>query len=63
MAVEDRLGTVAQQLEGTRRYIRLIIGNTFSPDTLTELKANAKDLCDAARAELDLIKDDIDALE
>jgi len=63
MSVEDRLGIVQQQIERTRRYVRLVIGNTFSPDTLDELKNNAKDLCDDAKAELDLVKNEIDELE
>ena len=62
MAVEDRLGTVHQHTEGIRRYARLIISNTFTPETLAELKGNAKDLCDNAKAELDLIKNEIDEL-
>jgi len=62
MALEDRLGTVYQQIEGIRRYARLIISNSFTPDTLAELKGNAKDLSDSAKAELDLIKNDIDEL-
>lgn len=62
MAVEDRLGKVHEQIEGIRRYARLIVSNSFTPDTLTELKGNAKDLCDSAKAELDLVKNDIDEL-
>lgn len=62
MAVEDRLGTVQQRIEGIRRYARLIISNSFTTETLAELKGNAKDLCDDTKAEVDLIKNDIDEL-
>ncbi len=63
MAVEDRLGIVNQHIEKARRYVRLIVGNSFSSVTLDELKANAKDRCDDAKDELDLAKDEIDELQ
>jgi len=62
MAVEDRLRTLREKVDEIQRYARLVISNTFSPETLTELKGHAKDFCDEAKAELDLIKNDIDEL-
>jgi len=60
MAVIDRAAIIRQKLEGLERYARLVISNTFTSETLTELKGNAKDLCDEVKDEADLVKLDID---
>ena len=59
MAVEDRISQVLEQLERLRRYTRLVINDGFSDATLTELKTNAKTICDDIKAEVDQIKTDI----
>jgi len=60
VAVEDRLAQVQTHLESLRRYARLVIADGFTPATLDELKTNAKSICDAIKAEINLIKTDID---
>lgn len=59
MAVLDRLVAVRAKLDEIARYTELVTRNSFTDDTLEELKGNAKSLCDEAKGELDLIKADI----
>jgi len=60
MAVEDRIAVVQALLDGIKRYARLVQGNSFTEDTLSELKGNAKDVCNEAKSEIDSTKTDID---
>lgn len=59
MAVLDRILVMREKLDEVARYTQLVTTNSFTPETLDELKANAKSLCDEAKGELDFIKADI----
>ncbi len=59
MAVIDRAAIIRQKLEGLERYAQLVTSNSFTEETLDELKTNAQSLCDEVKAEADLIKTDI----
>ena len=60
MAVEDRISQVQNLLERLRRYTRLVISDGFTDETLAELRNNAKSICNDIKAEIGLIKTDID---
>lgn len=60
MAMDDRIEIVRQLLERVRNYNRLIVNDNFEVSTIDDMKGNAKDICDAIKDEVDLIKTEID---
>jgi len=60
MAIEDNIAQVRKRLDMISQYNNMVRNNNFEPDTITDMKGNAKDICDAAKSELDTIKDEID---
>jgi len=60
MGIDDRIEEVRRLLERVRSYNRLVFSDNFEPGTIADMKGNAKDICDQAKAEIDEIKDEID---
>jgi len=60
MMIGERIGRILDLLEKIRRYERVIAADNFEPATVADMKGNAKDFCDQAKAEIDQIKSEID---
>ena len=56
MAIEDRVERVKVLLDRIRVYNTLVHQNDFKPDTVGDMKGNAKEMCDEAKSEVDQIK-------
>jgi len=63
MTIESKIEGVKRLLERVRDYKGLIEADSFESGTIVDMKGNAKDLCDAAKIEIDSIKDEIDSWE
>lgn len=59
MAIGDRVDGVKRLLDRVHDYEHLIVADNFEPATIDDMKGNAKALCDAAKAEIDNIKSEI----
>lgn len=60
MGIDDRIEQVRTLLERVRSYHRLLLADNFEAATVTDMKSNAKAICDEAKAELDELKAEID---
>lgn len=60
MAIENDIAQARALLDKIYQYERLVVGNTFQPDTIADMKGNAKDLCDEVKDKIDDIKTEID---
>ena len=60
MAIDDRIEQVRRLLERVRSYHRLLLADNFAPSSISDMKSNAKAICDQAKAETDGIKGEID---
>lgn len=60
MGIDDRIEQTKRLLERVRGYNRLIVNDNFEAATISDMKGNAKDVCNQAKAELDEIKNEID---
>lgn len=58
--ISQRVEEVLHLLDRVRSYDRLITSDSFKPDTISDMKNNAKDICKQAKDEIDLIKGEID---
>lgn len=58
--IGQRVEQVLRLLDKVRSYDRLITSDSFEPDTISDMKGNAKDICKQAKDEIDLIKSEID---
>jgi len=63
MAIESKIDGVKRLMERVHDYQHMIEADSFEPPTVEDMKGNAKDLCDAAKAEIDNIKAEIDSWE
>lgn len=63
MAIEDRIETVKALLKKLSNYNRIVVENNFEPSTITDIKKNAKSLCDDIKTEVKEIKDEINNWE
>jgi len=61
MSVINKVNAVTRLLERINDYERIILADGFEAATVVDMKSNAKDLCDAAKAEIDNIKTEIDS--
>ena len=57
--MEDRIVHIKSLLDNIIRYNRMIIADNFEPDTVEDMKGNAKAICDEIKSEADNIKDEI----
>lgn len=60
MSIGDRIGVVRGLLDRIIAYDHMVASDSFTPDTITDMKGNAKDICDAVKSETDNIKIEID---
>lgn len=60
MVIDNRIEQVRSLLERIRSYNRLIVADSFESSTINDLKGNAKDICDQAKAQIDEVKSEID---
>ncbi len=60
MAIDQRAREVSLLLDRINSYDRLILADNFEPNTVSDIKNNAKDICNQIKSEVDLIKGDID---
>lgn len=60
MMIGERIGRILNLLERIRRYERVITADNLEPATVDDMKGNAKDFCDQAKAEINQIKSEID---
>lgn len=63
MSIEDRMAAVKRLLDKVASYDHLITTDNFEPDTIDDMKGNAKDICNVAKTEIDQIKAEIDQWE
>ena len=59
MSIAERIALVRSLLDRLHSYERLIDADNFEPNTVDDIKGNAKDLCDAIKIEADSIKTEI----
>lgn len=60
MSIKDKIDDAAFLLQKVKKYDDLILGNNFTDATVLDMKQNAKDVCDEAKADIDDIKTEID---
>ncbi len=60
MSVAERIALIRSLLDKLHGYQRMIDGNSFENSTVTDIKGNAKDLCDQVKNEINSIKTEID---
>lgn len=60
MAIEDRIAAVKRLMDKVVSYDHLITADSFEPDTIDDMKGNAKDICNTVKTEIDQIKAEID---
>ena len=60
MSIATKIDEIAAHLQLIRQYVVLIDANNFEEATVTDMKGNAKDTCDTAKADIDAIKSLID---
>lgn len=59
MAIEDNIAQVRSKLDMISQYNNMILNNNFEPDTITDMKGNAKNICDGIETEVAAIKVEI----
>ena len=59
MSVAERIALIRSLLDKLHSYQRMIDGNSFENSTVTDIKGNAKSLCDQIKSEADSIKAEI----
>lgn len=61
MTISEKCDRVSALLTKIKRYEAIVVGDTFGGDAMDEIKDNTKSIADEAKAELDLIKDEVDS--
>ena len=57
--IQDNIRNIKRLLEKLEAYDNLITGDNFEPATVTDMKENAKGVCNQIKAEVDQIKAEI----
>ena len=60
MTIENRVERVKVLLDRIKVYNRLVIQNSFKPETVDDMRDNAKEMCGEAKSEVDQIKTEVD---
>ncbi len=63
MAISESVDKVGVLLEKVRIFNRVVEDNELEPDTVADMKGNAKNFCDQAKTEINNIKNEINAWE
>lgn len=58
--IRSRIDAVKRLLDKILAYEQMIEADNFEPDTVEDMKGNAKGLCDAAKNEIGNIKTEVD---
>ena len=61
MAINEKIEEIKLLLYEVRKHSDLVIANSFEPDTVSDMKGNAKDICDEAKVDIDDIKTEINS--
>lgn len=59
MSLNDNIAQVRSQLDKISQLESLVTGETFEPDTISDMKNKAKSACDTIKGEADAIKNEI----
>ena len=63
MAINEKIEEIKLLLYEVRKHSDLVIANSFEDATVLDMQQNAKDICDAAKGDIDDIKTEIDTWE
>ena len=58
--IQARIDRVAALLSRVKQYNDIVMADTFQNTTIAEIKDNVKDILTEAKAEIDLIKGEVD---
>lgn len=60
MTLNDSIAQVRKKLDMISQYDNMVSNNDFEPDTVDDMKGNAKDICAEIKSVVDDIKTEID---
>lgn len=58
--IQHRIEVIQDLLAKIGRYNTIVLNDSFTNEALDNMKGNVKDFADAAKSELDKIKDEVD---
>ena len=59
-AIDDEIASMRIKLDRIHQYDSVIASDNFEPETVEDIKGNAKALCDEIKTEADIIKSSVD---